>query len=314
MENKFYALFFFVFFSFLARGQDSTRCNAAFNAASGGSQVYFRANDSTTGVAHFWDFGDSTRLGFGNYPAVLHTYIRSGSFTVIHLVRDSAGNCHDSSSQLVYIPGATPQCGIYYYYSHDSIHGGPYSFYAIPNLLGATADTVTWTIGDTTAGRGDTLTRNLRPGTYTVCATLSTNLGCISRYCQNIVVGDSLPGITPPPDSTSPPGIVLPPDSSRNPPDSSARPVDSLSTAAGYIPSWPNPSSNQVNMDVILDKAGMILIRVYNSMGNPVQTKAVAGVAGTNRLTLPIADLQSGLYFIQVQYGNEIKRSRIQKM
>lgn len=336
MENKFYAFLFLTISSLAVRAQDSSHCNAAFIAAGGGSQIYFLAGDSATGVTHFWNFGDTTTLGFGNFSAVVHTYSRPGMYTVIHLVRDSAHNCRDSASQLVYI-AAPPSCAITFYYSHDSIHGGPYAFYANANLQGVSADTVTWTIGGAMAGRGDTLIRTLQPGAYTVCATLSTNLGCRTQYCQNIIAGDSLPGIVIPPDTTKPPvtvppsdsttpPVIVPPSDSTTPPiivppsdstssrDSATLKADSLSPGSSYILSWPNPGSSQVNMDVTLDRSGMIGIRVYNNMGIPVLAKTVAGHPGTNRLTLPIANLQNGIYFIQVQYGNETKRSRIQKM
>jgi PKD repeat protein len=328
MEKKFYFLFFLITFSglFRARAQDSAACTAYFYVNYNGNQVWFRAADSITGTQQRWYFGDSTQLGFGNHVGVTHTYARPGSYMVNLVVRNAATGCHDSSSQVITISAPPPQCSIGFYYSHDSTtSNSPYSFYASPYLAGATTDSVTWTINGSLAGYGDTLNRVLRPGQYTICASLSTNLGCRSQGCQSIVVTDSVshPPIVDPPDTaiiiTIPPNI--PPDSNVTvPPDSTGKlPVDTaywpqLDSLANYLSSYPNPVSGQVHMELKTDRAEMIYIRVYNSMGGMVQTVVVSGIQGTNQLSLNVSNWQSGIYYIQIQNGNEIKRSRIQKL
>lgn len=346
MENKFYtlvcrmnsgravrktAIFFAIFCGALsARAQDSSGCTAQFFAYQiGGSQYLFRAADSATGVQHYWNFGDSTSLGFGNYVTATHTYSHSGNFTVTHLVRDPATGCHDSSTELVSIGAPPPTCGISFYYSHDSTTlNSPYYFYAQPFLAGATVDTVSWTINGTPAGQGDTLRRYLQPGIYTVCVSLSTNLGCRSQSCEALHVTDSVATpvppdsvITIPPDSSHRPpdsAITIPPDSTHTPPDSTFNRPDSNShvndSLPGYQPSYPNPATSEAHLDVRLDGSSMIYIRVYNSMGSQVEQISVAGYPGNNHLSVPIGSLQQGIYYIQIQYGNEIRRSRIQKL
>ncbi len=326
MEKKFYILFFLITFSglFRARAQDSTACTAYFYVNANGDQVWFRAADSITGTQQHWYFGDSTQLGFGNNVGVTHTYARPGSYLVSLVVRNAATGCHDSSSQVITISSPSPQCSIGFYYSHDSTTSNNlYSFYASPYLAGATEDSVTWTINGNVAGYGNNLNHVLPPGQYTICATLSTNLGCRTQGCQTIQVGDSTatPPIDIPPDTaiTIPPNI--PPDSNvTTPPDTSGRlPVDSAywptsDSLASYLSSFPNPVSGQVHMELKTEKAVMIYIRVYNSMGGMVQTVVVSGIQGNNQLSLDVSNLQSGIYYIQIQYGNEIKRSRIQKL
>jgi PKD repeat protein len=326
MEKKFYFLCVFMCFSvlFKARGQDSTACNAYFYVNYSGDQVYFRAADSITGTQQRWYFGDSTQLGFGSNVGVTHNYARPGTYLVSLVVRNPGTRCYDSSSQVITISAPPAQCSIGFYFSHDSTTANnPYSFYASPYLAGATSDSVTWTINGSLAGYGNTLNHVLQPGQYTICATLSTNLGCRSQGCQTIVVGDSTatPPVVLPPDTaiTVPPNI--PPDSNVTvPPDTTGKlPVDTAywppsDSLASYLSSYPNPVSGQVHMDLKTDKAEMIYIRVYNSMGSMVQTVAVSGIRGTNRLSLNVSGLQSGVYSVQIQYGNEIKRSRIQKL
>jgi hypothetical protein len=326
MEKKFYPLFLFFCLSalFKAQAQDSTACTAYFYVNYSGDQVYFRAADSTTGTQQRWYFGDSTQLGFGSHVGVTHNYARPGSYLVSLVVRNTATGCYDSSSQVVTISAPPSQCSIGFYYSHDSTtSNSPYSFYASPYLAGATADSVTWTINGSLAGYGDTLNRVLQPGQYSVCVSLSTNLGCRSQGCQTIFVTDtaSTPPVVTPPDSaiiTVPPNI--PPDSNTTvPPDSTGKlPVDTAYwptlDSLAYLSSYPNPVSGQVHMELKTDRAEMIYIRVYNSMGGFIQTVAVSGIQGTNQLSLNVSNWQSGIYYIQIQYGNEIKRSRIQKL
>jgi Secretion system C-terminal sorting domain len=241
------------------------------------------------------------------------------------VVRNAATGCYDSSSQVVTISAPSPQCSIGFYYGHDSTSiNSPYSFYASPYLAGATSDSVTWTINGSLAGYGNILNRVLPPGQYTVCASLSTSLGCRTQSCQSIFVTDSgsTPPVVIPPDTaiiTVPPNI--PPDSNVTvPPDSTGRlPVDTaywppLDSLANYLSSYPNPVSGQVHMELKTDRAEMIYIRVYNSMGGMIKTVAVPGIQGANQLSLNVSNWQSGIYYIQIQYGNEIKRSRIQKL
>jgi hypothetical protein len=190
-------------------------------------------------------------------------------------------------------------------------------------VAGAANDTVTWFVNRTRVGTGDTLEKVFAPGAaYIVCAHLSTSLGCQTQSCQLIGVPDSL-GNMAPPDSVNPggpnvppPGDSLgttPPDSTGpTPPDSTLPPPpDSL---AGFLPSYPNPATNKAYVDVHLDNPTMIYIRVYNGMGNQVEQQQVSGYTGNNRVPVSLTGLQSGIYLIQLQYGNTIKRSRIQKL
>ena len=355
-----------------ARAQDTTSCNAHFTVAASGNQVVFTAADSAAGVQHFWNFGDTSQIGYGPYARVSHTYSHPGTFQVTHLVRDSANGCHDSSTQLVTIGGPPPQCSVSVTVSHDSTQPNqPYLFFAFPSLAGATSGTVTWTVNDSTAGTGDTLTRVLQPGTYTVCANLVTNLGCQSQSCITIMSGDTT--TTPPPpqcnisftyshDSTlsnQPYYFVANAGLAGATSDTITWTVNgttagtggsltrsfgpgvytvcaNLSTNLGCqsqycqtigfsdstapdttgqsIPCFPNPAYSGTNLIIRLNAAEMISIRVYNSMGSQVEMKTVAGMAGTNFVYVPLGSLQTGIYYIQLQYGNETKRSRVQKL
>jgi hypothetical protein len=91
--------------------------------------------------------------------------------------------------------------------------------------------------------------------------------------------------------------------------------IDSLSGPSGhYINSYPNPATTQVTLNVMLDQNTAVDIRVYNSMGGLVLSRSVSGYPGSNEITLPIANLPVGLYYIELQYGETILRSKVQKL
>ena len=380
MKNKVYTFILMIFccgWLTTTRAQDSTACNAQFNASASGNTVFFRAADSVAGVQHFWNFGDTSQLGFGPYPVATHTYSHPGVYRVTHLVRDSAAGCQDSSSQLVTIGAPPPQCSITFSYSHDSTRPNqPYIFFAQPNLAGAASDSVIWKVNDTIVGIGDTLVRVLRVGVNTVCADLVTNLGCQSQACVAIMNGDTTS--TPPPpacsisftyshdstrsnqpytftaypvidsatsdsvtwtvnDTTAGTGISLTRTfapgtylvcadlvtslgcTSRScqtitVTDTTGVPVTPPDTAGQLIRCFPNPAYSETNVLIRLSNAEVIYVRVYNSMGVEVEQKTVSGFAGTNIVRVPLGSLQQGIYYIQLQYGNELKRGRIQKL
>ena len=384
MKNKFYTFILMIFCCGLwtAHAQDTTACNAQFTAPVSGNTVFFRAADSATGVQHFWNFGDTSQVGFGPYAAVTHTYSHPGVYRVIHLVRDSAIGCHDSSSQLVTIGDTTtpppPQCSVNITYSHDSTQPNqPYFFFAQPSLAGATSDSVTWRVNDTIVGTGDTLVRVLHAGMNTICANLVTNLGCQSSACVAILVGDTTTPPPPPPacsisftvshdstlanqpytftahpsldsatsdfitwtvnDTTAGTGISLTRGFAPGAytlcanlvtslgcrsqycqtitvTDTASVPVAPPDTAGQLIRCFPNPAYSFTDVILRLENATMIYIRVYNSMGGEVEEKTVSGFKGTNIVRVPLGSLQQGIYYIQLQYGNELKRSRIQKL
>jgi hypothetical protein len=91
--------------------------------------------------------------------------------------------------------------------------------------------------------------------------------------------------------------------------------IDSIPGPQGnYITSYPNPATTQVSLSVTLDQYTTIEIRVYNSMGGQVLSRNLSGYPGVNQITLPIATLPIGVYYIELQYGGTILRSKVQKL
>jgi hypothetical protein len=91
--------------------------------------------------------------------------------------------------------------------------------------------------------------------------------------------------------------------------------IDRIPKMSGHsITSYPNPATTQVSMSVTLDVYTTIDVRVYNSMGGLVLTRSVAGYPGVNSITLPIANLPPGVYYIELKYGDLTLRSKFQKL
>jgi hypothetical protein len=349
--------------------QDSSVCNAAFQATVVGNVVNFRAMDSMPGARHNWNFGDGDTRSTDSF-VVSHTYSAYGNYLVTQVVIDSTHHCRDSSSQLVTVSNPGSSCNVYINFTSDSVHH-IYSFLAIPVFSGGSNVTITWTINDTLAGSGDTLTRYLPYGPYTVCANLRIDSSCSSQACVTINPQDSLP--PPPPDTCTIAFTAAPKDHKSNQyvftvidgkeydsiswtimgPDSlfagpyhgpsfsytfpdtgyyavyvSAEKrsgclvsngeyvqIDSVPGPSGhYINSYPNPATTQVTLSVRLEEYTKLDIRVYNSMGGQVLSRSVTGYPGGNQITLPIANLPMGVYYIEVQFGDTILRSKFQKL
>jgi len=303
MKTNIYTLFTALLFSFLlqVQAQDSSACNPGFSAWSSGGLVTFRAYDSLPGIRHGWSFGDGG--GFSPMAGgvnVQHQYAASGTYTVYHFIMDTSGsNCHDTAVQpvTVELPSA---CPISIGQLHDSLPSpGRYRFYAIPG-----GDTVRWYINNAYIKMGDTLTGYFIPGTYTICAYRHMPDSCVNSACISLYVADTTRADTTRTDSTVTDTTHLPP-----PPP----PADSLGRN-DQIPTYPNPAPGESNIDLQLDGNSTIQIQVFNSMGHLMLSRKVAGVSGLNHITLPVAGLPKGIYYVQVEYGNVKKRSRIQKL
>ncbi|MBN9379333.1 MAG: T9SS type A sorting domain-containing protein [Chitinophagaceae bacterium] len=191
METKFYTLFTALFLTCLGatRAQDSTSCNAYFQATDNQGLVTFRAYDTLPHIQHAWSFGDGGYLTLSTlWKVVQHHYSASGTYTVVHYIQDSlGGGCHDSVIQTITV-GVPPSCPVYIGESVDSIHHPHiYNFYAYP--ASGLADTVRWYINDSLTVTGDSLrNRSFSPGYYSICARRNTAAGCHSVSCTYIYV------------------------------------------------------------------------------------------------------------------------------
>ena len=67
---------------------------------------------------------------------------------------------------------------------------------------------------------------------------------------------------------------------------------------------YPNPSTNNANITIVLTDELPVKIQVFNSLGSLVYTGAEQQLSGKNKLAVDCTNFNSGLYFITVTAGN----------
>ncbi|MCX6243869.1 MAG: T9SS type A sorting domain-containing protein [Bacteroidetes bacterium] len=68
---------------------------------------------------------------------------------------------------------------------------------------------------------------------------------------------------------------------------------------------YPNPTSDFTNVVFTIDKQSMVGLKVHNLLGNTVySTGQKSCPAGENKILLPLASLDNGLYIVEVTIGN----------
>ena len=66
---------------------------------------------------------------------------------------------------------------------------------------------------------------------------------------------------------------------------------------------FPNPTNGLVYLDVELENAAQVNYQVFNALGEVVRTESRSTAAGGQRFTMDMSDLESGLYYVNVQAG-----------
>jgi hypothetical protein len=201
-----------------------------------------------------------------------------------------------------------------------SVAGSQAYFWAADSLPGVLHQ---WNFGDstqTTTGNAMIIhTYSGNAGTYTVTLTVTDSLTkCRNSSSQQVyITGSSTPpdSVLPSPPDTTLPNLPPPPDSVLPSPPDSVQPSAPDSLLQGhFIGSYPNPATTQANLVVTLDKTATIYTRVYNSMGSETLSTSQSGYPGSNQIVIPVANLPTGIYYVQLQYGNTILKSKIQKL
>jgi hypothetical protein len=69
---------------------------------------------------------------------------------------------------------------------------------------------------------------------------------------------------------------------------------------------FPNPASENLNLEVVIDKNEYLTVAVYNSLGAKVIHNEFDGMMGHNLYSLNISDLASGVYTVVINGQNEL--------
>ena len=68
---------------------------------------------------------------------------------------------------------------------------------------------------------------------------------------------------------------------------------------------YPNPTTDEVNLQFISKHSGEALVEVYGTLGERILQRKLHQIeAGRNEIQLSVADFQSGMYFIRLVLGN----------
>lgn len=125
-----------------------------------------------------------------------------------------------------------------------------------------------WTFGDGSSATGNEVTHTYNaPGTYNVCLTIKTQLGCETNICKKLIV----PGNT--------------------------QPILHIS---------PNPVVNIMHVQFLSSHTEPVNIRVVNSNGITVKSYVRNAVTGINDWDFDLATLTPGSYMVYVQSPNQL--------
>ena len=244
--------------------------------------IYFTPAPDSSVYSYLWSFGDGA---YSTLRHADHVYAYGGNYTVYLTVTKHNGvdSCQSNFGETVTVAGAPREtCSISFTYTRGSSNPNEITF----NALDSTGtDSLTWLVLNITDSLhpvylfGRTPTYILPDsGCYLILLSAITPTGCQSSS-QQTLCADSVPA-----------------------------------AARNFISSYPNPAVSQANLSLNLAQDNTIHISVFNSMGNQILTTVVAGNKGINHISLPISNLPKGVYYVQIQYGNEIRRSKIQKL
>jgi PKD repeat protein len=253
----------------------------SYTAGSNPQKITFTPslNDST-GYKYHWSFGDGSS-STARTPS--HLYASGGNYPVTLQItaKPVKDSCVATFTETIYV-AEKDTCKVTLTYKANPKKSNEITFTAQSSL---DLDSVTWVLqspSDSTViavleGQKVTYTFT-STGCYPVNMTATAASGCTASSAVSVCI-DSIPA-----------------------------------AASGFVASYPNPATSQAYLDLVLPSDNSIRIGVFNTMGNNVQTLVIAGTKGQNRITIPIGALPTGIYYVQIQYGNEVLQSKIQKL
>lgn len=233
-----------------------------------------------------WSYGDGT--GSQDFNS-FHVYQQPGKYYVCLKVQ-SLNGCIDTycDSVIVRKPQNCDSVKLRFEYSRDSLKPYIVKFHAISNVPVSLQQ---WTITKLTPQtfppsipvwiNGSNPTYTFRDsGWYMVCLYAITSNNCKKAYCEKIYI----------------------------PRGENGRMVTST-----FIPAYPNPARSLVRLEVEVDISTTLRLRVLDAAGVPKMEFSTPARAGNNYVVIPVEKLSSGLYMVEIRYGNQLKMAKFQK-
>ncbi len=164
-----------------------------------------------------------------------------------------------------------------------------------------------WTFGDGTSSTEAYPSHTYgSSGTYELCLTINDNGVCTSSICHNITVDND--------------GILDGLMGQGNRSTFRIRVMDPLSVGVRELPTfsgvtaWPNPVNDVLNVTLDSRTQGKVNATITDLSGRMVLTTSLGINGGSNRLTLPVAELNPGLYMITISNGSTAVTERFVKV
>jgi len=231
-------------------------------------------------IVYTWTFGDGT----GSHdPVATHRYNQPGLY-IACLTAWRGPNCASTTCKEIRV---LPQINcdsihISYTYQKDPLVPNKIYFYANANwpILDQT-----WMITKLSPSTTPPVVLHQNnpvyvfhdTGFYRVCLKAITLGGCVKEYCSIIR-------------------------------------IEHVVNTVCELQAYPNPTSNLINVNVVLTQPVMIDAYIYNTLNVLVKQKHQQGVTGNNLVTINVNDLTPGLYTIKVLYGGKTCYARFTKL
>jgi PKD repeat protein len=270
-------------------------CSAMFSFeqvdSAGGNGLTFQFEDLSMGNPDSWqwNFGDGNSSALQN---PVHTYADPGLYWMTLTVQDSA--CTDEMSILIFAgpdDDGTTDCQALFtaFFAPDSLT----VFFLDLSSANTPIVSYAWDFGD-----GNTSTDQFgwntydAAGTYNVTLTITTADGCTSTFELTIDLSDQ---------------------TMQGRAANQLTATESPASPGEPLRLFPNPVTDQLQLEFDMDRAGEVQYRVFNPEGRTLRSQSQTLGAGAQRLELSLSDLPAGMYFLQLQRNGQPTTRRFVK-
>lgn len=292
---------------------DHSYCNANFGYCS--SSPYpntfdFSANEQCFNT-YEWDFGDGTGYFYG--ANIRHTYTFAGTFSVVLNVRDGMGNLLCSVPKTICVntvnaapsPGPITGTGAQFTYCSNTTDPSTYVLTPLDPTYPGPVTTYEWDLGN---GTIITVPGTATPGiTYSYPASGNFTICLNMRDVNNVLIyQDCIPICQPQID----PIMQTNTNNTKNMANGNLNITDHTVQITKI---YPNPAQTVLNVDLKLTKNNNILYKVYNITGSEVLHGERAMKTGNQKCYIPVAELASGIYMLEINDGNSVVKQKFTK-
>lgn len=242
----------------------TTRASISYSAEPGHpNRIRFTANPNLPGASYYWHTDGSDYFT----REFTHVYAGAGTYPVWLSVIDSASQCSDSLVQNITVqPGPADSCVVSLTHQHNPTQNNQVTFSIQSSQPIQSKEWYIWYPD----GSGDYMYIDQAyafpdTGTYIMDLTVTTQMGCVKTVYDTVR-------------------------------------VTSVNWGNNTVPTYPNPATNMITVSFFMEEDSKTVVSIYNSSG--VQVKWVVKMLqpGRHSVTLPISELQQGLYFISIEF------------